>query len=100
VALLLDEYDFFVADSEAFCARLDALRVLRGKAVVERWQAQARAGDHATVVRDLLDAHYDPIYRESLRRNFGAVDGAGRGVEWGGDPHSLDEAALRLIGSG
>jgi tRNA 2-selenouridine synthase len=100
VALLLDEYDFFVADSEAFCARLDALRVLRGKAVVERWQEQARAGDHATVVRDLLEAHYDPIYRESLRRNFGALDGAGRGVEWAGDPHSLDEAALQLIGSG
>jgi tRNA 2-selenouridine synthase len=100
VALLLDEYDFFVADSEAFCARLDALRVLRGKAVVERWQEQARAGDHASVVRDLLDTHYDPIYRESLRRNFGAVDGAGRRVEWEGDAHSLDAAALRLIGSG
>ena len=96
VALLLDAYDFFVADSAAFCARLDALRVLRGEATVERWQALARSGDNATVVRELLDQHYDPIYRESLRRNFGATAGSGRRVEWRGDDASLAEAAAAL----
>ena len=100
VELLLDEYDFFVADSAAFCSRLDALRVLRGKAAVEHWQGLARAGDHATVVRELLDTHYDPIYRESLRRNFGATAGAGQRVEWDGNARSLDAAALRLIAIG
>ena len=30
VALLMADYDFFVTDIEAFCARLDALRALRG----------------------------------------------------------------------
>ena len=100
VELLLDEYDFFVADSAAFCSRLDALRVLRGKEVVEHWQDLARAGDHATVVRGLLDTHYDPIYRESLRRNFGATAGAGQRVEWDGNARSLDAAALRLIAIG
>jgi len=100
VALLLDEYDFFVTDSEAFCARLDALRAMRGKVTVEHWQALARAGENATVVRELLDTHYDPIYRESLRRNFGASAGAGERVEWVGDEASLAAAAAKLSGSG
>ena len=54
VALLIDDYDFFVATPTAFCARLDALRVLRGNEVVNGWQEAARAGRTAEVVRDLL----------------------------------------------
>ncbi|MBE0587008.1 MAG: tRNA 2-selenouridine(34) synthase MnmH, partial [Hydrogenophaga sp.] len=34
VALLLEDYDFFVQDSAHFCQRLEALTELRGKAVV------------------------------------------------------------------
>ena len=97
VELLLGEYDFFVADSAAFCARLDALRVLRGIATVERWQELARTGENATVVLELLESHYDPIYRDSLRRNFGATSSAGQRVEWRGDAASLDAAAAQLI---
>ena len=100
VALLLDEYDFFVADSAAFCARLDALKVLRGKATVERWQELARAGENAVVVRELLDRHYDPIYRDSLHRNFGAAASAARRVEWDGRSLSLEGAAAQLIAAG
>ncbi|HZW74500.1 MAG TPA: tRNA 2-selenouridine(34) synthase MnmH [Caldimonas sp.] len=61
VALLIDEYDFFVSDIDAFCARLDALRALRGNSVVAGWQEAARSGRIAEVVRNLLDVHYDPI---------------------------------------
>jgi len=70
VALLLEDYDFFVRDSEAFCERLDALTQLRGKQVVEAWKAQVRAGQTEPVVRDLLLSHYDPVYLQSMQRNF------------------------------
>ncbi len=70
VALLLEDYDFFVHDSEAFCERLDALTQLRGKQVVEAWKAQVRAGQTEPVVRDLLLSHYDPVYLQSMQRNF------------------------------
>lgn len=70
VALLLEDYDFFVRDSEAFCERLDALTQLRGKQVVENWKAQVRAGQIEPVVRDLLLSHYDPVYLQSMQRNF------------------------------
>lgn len=70
VALLLEDYDFFVRDSEAFCERLDALTQLRGKQVVENWKTQVQAGQIEPVVRDLLLSHYDPVYLQSMQRNF------------------------------
>ena len=70
VALLMEDYDFFVKDPEFFCQRLGALVQLRGKAVVEGWQAQVRAGEVEPVVRELLVKHYDPGYAASIQRNF------------------------------
>ena len=70
VALLMREYAFFVRDVGAFCGRLDALRVLRGHEIVNGWQEAARAGRIESVVRDLLATHYDPIYLQSIGRNF------------------------------
>jgi tRNA 2-selenouridine synthase len=70
VAFLLVDYAYFVADSESFCERLNALRELRGNAVITRWQEQARSGDLEPVVRELLTEHYDPVYLRSMQRNF------------------------------
>jgi tRNA 2-selenouridine synthase len=70
VALLLEDYDFFVKDQALFCERLAALTELRGKAVVQGWQAQVAAGDVENVVRELLLRHYDPGYASSIARNF------------------------------
>jgi tRNA 2-selenouridine synthase len=76
VALLLEDYEFFAADPEFFCGRLDALTMLRGKSVVEGWKAQVRSGQVEPVVRELLFSHYDPGYAESTRRNFKQFDAA------------------------
>lgn len=70
VALLLEDYDFFVKDIEFFCERLEALTQARGKETVHDWQTRARSGDVASVVRDLLVNHYDPVYLQSMKRNF------------------------------
>ena len=70
VALLLEDYAFFVADPELFCERLAALVTLRGREVVQGWQAQVRAGAIEPVVRELLILHYDPGYAASIERNF------------------------------
>ena len=70
VALLLEDYDFFVKDIAFFCDRLAALTEARGKETVQDWQARARNGDVASVVRELLVKHYDPVYLQSMRRNF------------------------------
>ncbi len=70
VTLLLEDYDCFVQDPELFCERLDALKELRSKAVVDAWKAQVRAGQTEPVVRELLALHYDPGYADSMQRNF------------------------------
>jgi len=70
VALLMEDYDFFVRDREFFCERLGALAELRGKAQVEEWQSMVRSGRIAEVVRELLVRHYDPGYAASISRNF------------------------------
>ena len=70
VALLMEDYKFFVDDQDLFCRRLDALVAIRGKAVVEAWKEQIHTGHIDLVVRDLLVLHYDPTYASSMVRNF------------------------------
>ncbi len=70
VALLVEDYSFFVHDAELFCGRLDVLVEFRGRAVVEAWKASVRAGAIEPVVQALLTEHYDPGYLQSMRRNF------------------------------
>lgn len=70
VALLMEDYDFFVHDVAHFCERLQVLVTFRGRVVVEGWQALVRAGNIESVVHDLLMQHYDPTYLQSMQRNF------------------------------
>jgi tRNA 2-selenouridine synthase len=70
VELLLEDYAYFTAHPEQFCARLDALTAQRGKVVIEEWKALVRQGDLRPVVQDLLVSHYDPVYLQSMERNF------------------------------
>ncbi len=70
VGLLLEDYDFFVKDQAHFCRRLDALIEIRGRAVVQAWKEQVGNGDVNAVVQELLTLHYDPVYLQSMQRNF------------------------------
>ena len=70
VALLMEDYDFFVKDTEFFCNRLAVLTEFLGKAMIEKWQVSVRAGTVEPVVRELLTLHYDPVYLQSIQRNF------------------------------
>lgn len=70
VRLLLEDYAYFVANPEHFCNRLDVLTAQRGKALVQAWKDSVVRGDVAAVVQDLLLTHYDPVYVQSMQRNF------------------------------
>jgi tRNA 2-selenouridine synthase len=76
VALLLEDYPFFVSDPAFFCQRLDTLTALRGRALIEQWQSMVHTGQTEAVVRELLQKHYDPGYASSTRRNFAQFDRA------------------------
>jgi tRNA 2-selenouridine synthase len=76
VKLLMEDYDFFVKDPAFFCTRLEALREIRGHAVIDAWQADVKNGNIEAVVQALLTEHYDPVYIQSMRRNFQGFDSA------------------------
>lgn len=97
VALLMEEYEFFVNDPDFFCRRLEALTELRGKAVVSEWTANVREGHTAAVVLDLLKQHYDPTYSASIHRNFLQYDNALPLPLTDRAPSTFDDAALHLI---
>ncbi len=67
VAYLLKDYDYFLRDRQALLGRLERLKELVGKETLGRWQALIAAGDWPTLVADLLERHYDPLYQRSLR---------------------------------
>ncbi len=100
VSLLMDEYAHFVTDTAAFCERLAALRASRGAAVVEAWQHAAASGHTAEVVRDLLVQHYDPVYAQSINRNFSGAATPHRSLAWDGTDASLSAAATGAIRAG
>ena len=99
VALLLEDYDFFVKDIEFFCERLGALTQARGKDVVHGWQARSRSGDLASVVRELLVDHYDPVYLQSMKRNFDQYPQAGVLRPRDHSVQAMQELARSMVGT-
>jgi len=97
VALLLEDYPFFVSDPDFFCERLGTLVELRGRAVIDGWKALVAAGQTETVVRELLDQHYDPGYAASTRRNFARFDQAVAVPLADRSPASLARASAEIL---
>jgi len=64
---------------------------------VSAWQEAARDGRAGEVVRALLETHYDPIYLQSMRRNFAGVQAPRCRVEWDGSERALARAAQAAI---
>jgi tRNA 2-selenouridine synthase len=99
VQFLLQDYAHFVTDTESLCQRLQALRDVRGAEVVARWQALARSGvpaELATMVQELLEQHYDPVYLKSMQRNFSGFAAATPVPLVDGGASALQSAAQAL----
>jgi len=70
VSFLLKDYDYFLSRPELLASRLDVLRSQQSRETIERWHEQVKSGDWPTLVRELLEIHYDPLYRRSQNSNF------------------------------
>jgi len=75
VQLLKQDYGHLVGDAVRFRERLAPLAPLHGKAALARWEALAASNDWDTLVVELLERHYDPMYSRSLGR-FAPADDA------------------------
>jgi tRNA 2-selenouridine synthase len=70
VEFLLRDYDYFLNDADWFNSRLDVLGDLQSRETIKRWKAYAQSAQWRTLVHELLELHYDPLYRRSQNRNF------------------------------
>ena len=98
VQLLLEDYAYFVANPAHFCNRLEVLTAQRGKAVVQAWKESVGRGDLAAGVHDLLLTHYDPVYVQSMQRNFSQFAQALDIAPAGRNAAAMDAAAAQLKG--
>ncbi len=73
VQLLLREYRHLVWHPSELTPRLDALIWLHGRKRITQWNALAAANDWESLVRELLERHYDPAYRKSSVSNYSAM---------------------------
>ena len=67
---LMEEYDHFVRDPTALGNQLDCLVSLHGHERINQWKAMSVAGDDSTMVRELLELHYDPAYTRSILDHY------------------------------
>ena len=72
-AYLVRAYSDAIADCEAFAVRLDWLVRWQGRARVEAWQADLRAGSFDEVAVELIEQHYDPSYAKAREKSGGRV---------------------------
>ena len=74
VDFLLKDYDYFLTLPEFLMSRLDTLRSVQSRETLGRWQQLIDDQQWPTLVRELLEQHYDPLYRRSQNTNFSGMD--------------------------
>ncbi len=97
LALLLEDYAFFVRDPALLSRQLEGLVALRGRETVRTWQARAAAGGVADVFLDLMRLHYDPGYLKSMQANFKGFGAAQRVPIEDGGAETLNRVASGLL---
>ena len=70
VQYLSERYPQFSEDLPALTQLLQKLRSRYGQAQLDEWQSLIDQGDVAAVVRSLLEIHYDPAYRRSMKQQY------------------------------
>jgi tRNA 2-selenouridine synthase len=70
VEFLLRDYAYFLEDPRWLAEKLGHLRGLQSNETLARWLELVEAGDFRTLVTQLLEQHYDPLYQRSQSRNY------------------------------
>lgn len=71
---LLRDYDYFLTRPQWLIDQLAHLRGLQSNETLAHWTALIAAGDFRSLVADLLEQHYDPLYQRSQDRNYRYAD--------------------------
>ncbi len=97
VEFLLRDYDYFLADPAWLSEKLGHLRELQSKETIERWLALVAAGDFRSLVTELLERHYDPLYQRSQSKNYADFTGAAAFATDDLSPAGVDRLAAAIL---
>ena len=70
VDYLLEDYAYFLADPASLLDKFEPLKPLLGKETIARWSGLVAQGEWRQLVQELLERHYDPLYRRSQDDHF------------------------------
>jgi len=70
VDFLLRDYDYFLTAPEWLDTRLQTLRNLQSSETLLRWRDYIAEARWRELVGELLEKHYDPLYRRSQQQNY------------------------------
>ena len=97
VRFLIGDYDYFLADPASLKAKLDCLRELQSNETLSRWQELTDARDWPALVGELLEKHYDPLYRRSQGKNYAHFAEAPRFATDDLSPDGLRKLASEIL---
>lgn len=78
VKLLMEDYHHFLDDPETLIQKLNVLIPFHGHAKLAHWSGLIHAAQFETLVKELLEQHYDPSYLRALGKHYGRLDVAER----------------------
>ena len=70
VDFLLRDYTYAQQDNAWLLPRLWKLKERQGSKVIEHWQELVEHAQWRLLVQELLEMHYDPLYRQSQGQNY------------------------------
>ena len=97
VDFLLGDYAYFLNAPDWLQQRLNVLRPLLGHATIERWHEYAQTQAWRELVAELLEQHYDPLYRRSQQNNFTGLAAPLRLTTNDLSPTGIDRLADQLL---
>lgn len=97
VRFLIGDYDYFLADPATLKEKLDCLRELQSGETLARWKALVDAREWPALVGELLEKHYDPLYRRSQGKNYVHFPEAPRFATDDLSPAGLEKLAREIL---
>ncbi len=94
---LLRDYDYFIARPVWLIEQLGHLRGLQSNETLARWAALIEAGEFRTLVEELLEQHYDPLYQRSQEKNYRDYGDAATFVADDLGPAAIDAIAAQIL---
>ena len=70
VNYLIHDYAYFINEPSNLVSTLDFLKELHSKEKLEHWKTLARESQWPSLVQELLEQHYDALYRRSQNSNY------------------------------